>query len=76
MCKSSLSGKAGSVDESVERKKLSWREVWGIEVGRIRFMLEATHDSLPSSQNLSQWIGEDPTCPSCPCFTSALSTKV
>lgn len=50
---------------SAEKMKLSWRVVSCMEAGRIRFMLGATYDVLPSPQNLSKWIGKDPACPQC-----------
>lgn len=39
--------------ESME-KKLSWREVWGLETGRIGFMPGAIYAVLSFTQNLSK----------------------
>ncbi|KAJ8016900.1 hypothetical protein DPEC_G00012150 [Dallia pectoralis] len=52
--------------EGVERRKLSWRELMGMEAFHISFILRATYNVLPSTSNLNQWYGEDPTCPLCP----------
>ncbi|KAL0199484.1 hypothetical protein M9458_008024, partial [Cirrhinus mrigala] len=52
--------------EGVERRKISWRELMGMEAFHISFILRATYDVLPSPSNLNQWYGEDPTCPLCP----------
>ena len=52
--------------EDVEKRKLSWKELWDMEAFRTSFILRATYDVLPSPQNLNQWYGEDPTCPLCP----------
>lgn len=35
--------------------------VWGMEASRIKFMLRAIYDTLPSPQNLCKWTSEDPT---------------
>ena len=51
--------------EGVEKRKLSWRELWGMEESRIRFLIGATYDVLPSPQNLNLWVDEDPSCPLC-----------
>ena len=51
--------------ESVEKRKLKWRELWSMEASRIRFIIGATYDVLPSPQNLNQWLGEDSACPLC-----------
>lgn len=49
--------------ESVEKRKLSWSEIWGIESNRLNFIIRATYDVLPSPINLQLWFGKDPTCP-------------
>ena len=38
--------------EGVERKKLSWTELWNIEERSIRFLIGATYDVLPT---LGKW---------------------
>ncbi len=38
--------------EGVEKKKLSWKELWSMEESRIRFLIGATYDVLPTPQNL------------------------
>lgn len=51
--------------ESVEKRKISWRDLWSMEEGRIKFLIGATYDVLPSPQNLKQWVDGDPSCPLC-----------
>uniref|UniRef100_A0A3B1K6T8 Reverse transcriptase domain-containing protein n=1 Tax=Astyanax mexicanus TaxID=7994 RepID=A0A3B1K6T8_ASTMX len=51
--------------ESVEKRRITWRELWGLDTGRIKFLLGATYDVLPTPQNLAQWVGEDPSCKLC-----------
>lgn len=51
--------------EGVEKRKISWQELWETEAFRISFTIKAAYDVLPSSKNLSQWYREDPTCPLC-----------
>ena len=38
--------------EGVEKKKLSWKELWSMEERNIRFLIGATYDVLPTPQNL------------------------
>lgn len=52
--------------EGLERRKLSWRELWEIEANNLSFIIRATYDVLPSPKNLHQWYGGDPTCSLCP----------
>ncbi|KAJ8010191.1 hypothetical protein DPEC_G00072430 [Dallia pectoralis] len=52
--------------KGLERRKLSWRELWEMEANNISFIIRATYDVLPSPKNLNQWYGEDPTCDLCP----------
>ena len=40
--------------EGVEKKNIKWRDLWSMEASRIRFMIGATYDVLPSPQNLNQ----------------------
>lgn len=51
--------------EGLEKKKLSWRDIWQMEGARLSFVIRATYDLLPSPQNLKEWYGEDPTCSLC-----------
>lgn len=39
----------------IEKKKLSWSEMWGMEADGIRFILGATYDVLQAPHNLSNW---------------------
>ncbi|KAJ8397352.1 hypothetical protein AAFF_G00439010 [Aldrovandia affinis] len=52
--------------EGMERRKISWKELWEMEASNISFIIRATYDVLPSPKNLHQWYGEDPTCALCP----------
>lgn len=51
--------------EGVERRKISWRELWEMEAKKFSFIIRATYDVLPSPMNCQQWYGEDPTCALC-----------
>ncbi|KAI7802564.1 hypothetical protein IRJ41_013735 [Triplophysa rosa] len=51
--------------EGLEKKKLSWRDIWQMEGARLIFVIRATYDLLPSPQNLKEWYGEDPACSLC-----------
>ncbi|XP_076879265.1 uncharacterized protein LOC143527830 [Brachyhypopomus gauderio] len=51
--------------ESVEKRRITWRELWALDASRIKFLVGATYDVLPTPQNLGQWLGEDPTCKLC-----------
>jgi hypothetical protein len=52
--------------KDVKKRKLSWRELWGMEAYRVSFLIRAVYDVLPSPTNLQQWYGEDATCSLCP----------
>ena len=52
--------------KGVEKRKISWNELWEMEAFRASFTIRAAYDVLPSPANLSQWYAEDPTCPLCP----------
>ena len=45
--------------EGVEKKRLSWKELWSMEERSIRFLIGATYDELPTSQNLKLWVNGD-----------------
>ena len=47
--------------EGVEKKKLSWKELWSME-RIIRFLIGATYDVLSTPQNLKLWVNGDPLC--------------
>ncbi|KAL6484312.1 hypothetical protein MHYP_G00063570 [Metynnis hypsauchen] len=51
--------------EGVEKRKMSWRDVWAMDVKSLSFTIRATYDVLPSPTNLHQWFGKDPTCVLC-----------
>ena len=48
--------------EGVEKKKLSWKELWSMEERSIRFLIGSTYDVLPTPQNLKLWVNGDPLC--------------
>lgn len=52
--------------ECVERRKISWRQLWEIAATKISFIIKATYDVLPSPNDRKQWFSEDPTCALCP----------
>ncbi|KAK7886737.1 hypothetical protein WMY93_026358 [Mugilogobius chulae] len=58
--------------EDVEKRKLSWKELWGMEAYKASFLIRSIYDVLPTPSNRQQWYGEDPTCALCP---SAASLK-
>lgn len=51
--------------ESLERKRLSWHDIWQMEGVRLSFTIRATYDLLPSPKNLKLWYREDPACSLC-----------
>ena len=51
--------------EGVERRKITWNELWSMESSRLSFIIKATYDVLPSPTNLHLWYGEDPACLQC-----------
>ena len=51
--------------EGVDKKKLSWKELWSMEESSIRFLIGATYDVLPTPQNLKLWVNGDPLCSLC-----------
>ena len=50
---------------NVEKRKISWRELWAMDANHIKFIVGATYDVLPTLQNLSQWVGEHESCKIC-----------
>ncbi|XP_061905517.1 uncharacterized protein LOC133651562 [Entelurus aequoreus] len=52
-------------DNAVERR-VTWAEIWKAEPQRIKFVIQAVYDVLPSPSNLHTWgIAETPACPLC-----------
>lgn len=51
--------------DSVERRKISWKDMWAMEARQLSFIIRATYDVLPTPVNLHQWYGEDPGCALC-----------
>ncbi|KAJ8016037.1 hypothetical protein DPEC_G00002970 [Dallia pectoralis] len=43
--------------EGMERRKLSWRELWEMEANNISSIIRATYDVLPSPKNQMVWRG-------------------
>ncbi|XP_053183947.1 LOW QUALITY PROTEIN: uncharacterized protein LOC128367182 [Scomber japonicus] len=53
--------------EGALERKLTWNDIWKTEPQRIKFMVQAVYDVLPSPANLHTWGKSDtPTCPLCP----------
>lgn len=48
--------------EDLERRKLTWKDLWEMEGSRLSFIITSTYDVLPSPKNLNQWFGEDQFC--------------
>ncbi|TWW57325.1 hypothetical protein D4764_07G0000440 [Takifugu flavidus] len=51
--------------EGVERRRITWSELWSMESSRLSFTIRAVYDVLPSPTNLRLWYGEEPACPQC-----------
>ena len=52
--------------EQVVERKVSWTELWKAEPYRIKFLIQAVNDNLPSPSNLFSWgMVESPACPLC-----------
>lgn len=51
--------------EILEKWRITWQELWALDAGHITFLLEATYDVLPKSQNIAHWVSEDPNCKLC-----------
>ena len=51
--------------EGLEKRKISWKDLWDMEAGRISFLVRSIYDVLPTPTNLHQWLGKDPACPLC-----------
>ena len=52
--------------EGAESRELKWNTLWKMEPLRIRFLLRATYDLLPTPTNLATWgITDDPSCRLC-----------
>lgn len=52
--------------EGVEKRKISWKELWEMEAFRVGFTIRDAYDVLHSPTNRRQWYAEDPMCPLCP----------
>ena len=52
--------------ESTVNRKVTWSEMWKMETMRIRFMISATYDVLPTPTNLVKWgMTASPKCSQC-----------
>ena len=52
--------------ENVVDRKVTWAELWKAEPHRIKFLIQAVYDVLPSPSNLHTWgLAETPACPLC-----------
>ncbi len=50
--------------EGLERRKLSWRELWEMEASNISFIIRATYDVLPSPKNSTSGMARTQSVPS------------
>ena len=52
--------------ENVLQRKITWSNIWKADFHRIRFLVQAVYDVLPSPANLHVWGKTDtPSCPQC-----------
>ncbi|XP_062283087.1 uncharacterized protein LOC133987658 [Scomber scombrus] len=52
--------------ENAVERKVTWAELWKSEPHRLKFLIQAVYDVLPSPSNLHTWgIAETPACPLC-----------
>ena len=52
--------------EQVVERKISWADLWRAEPHRIKFLVQAVYDVLPSPSNLHSWgLVDTPACPLC-----------
>ena len=52
--------------EQVAERKISWTDLWRAEPHRIKFLVQAVYDVLPSPSNLHCWgLVDTPACPLC-----------
>ncbi len=50
----------------VLQRKITWSNIWKADFHRIRFLVQAVYDVLPSPANLHVWSKTDtPSCPQC-----------
>ena len=51
---------------NVEQRKFSWNDLWRADPSRLKFLIQATYDTLPSPTNLHLWgLKESPACQLC-----------
>lgn len=48
--------------ECVASRAISWAEFWKLPQDPLSFLIRATYGSLPSPQNLHQWLGTEQPC--------------
>lgn len=52
--------------ENAVERKVTWADLWKAEPHRIKFLIQAVYDVLPSPSNLHTWgIADTPACPLC-----------
>ncbi|XP_063054019.1 uncharacterized protein LOC134448252 [Engraulis encrasicolus] len=52
--------------ENALERKVTWTDIWRAEPHRIKFLVQAVYDVLPSPSNLHTWgLAESPACPLC-----------
>jgi hypothetical protein len=51
---------------TVPERRLTWADIWKMEPLRIKFLIRAVYDTLPTPTNLTRWgLTEDTTCKLC-----------
>ncbi len=52
--------------ETTLQRRLSWKDIWSMDQGKLSFLLRALADLLPTPANLSTWgLAEDAACYQC-----------
>ncbi|XP_029958217.1 uncharacterized protein LOC115396474 [Salarias fasciatus] len=52
--------------ESANQRRVTWADLWRAEPQRIKFLIQAVHNVLPSPANLHTWgLAESPSCAMC-----------
>nr|XP_057943465.1 uncharacterized protein LOC131138512 [Doryrhamphus excisus] len=57
--------------DQASARKITWSELWKSEPARLKFLIQAVYDVLPSPSNLHCWgLAETPACPLCSAWGS------
>ncbi|KAJ8397342.1 hypothetical protein AAFF_G00438910 [Aldrovandia affinis] len=58
--------------EGVASRAINWADFWKLPQARLSFLIRATYDTLPSPQNLHQWLGTEQSCDLCGTINASL----